>query len=155
MLRSALGLALSAIAFATIGCGASDSSIPTTPLSGTIEGKTFEMKSAFALVGMTPSERFVVIRDADASCDDGSGTKDGELLVTAEIPWKKGATEAVDGAHPVTLAHVPDSVIATAGEVDVLAAPTDLGAVGGFLLRADAGDGQTKVEGEVKVTNCE
>jgi hypothetical protein len=140
-----------------IGCGDSSESAPSSkPLTGTIEKKTFTAKSAFALTGMDPSSKFVVIRNKSASCSDLSGATSSDLLVTVELPWKAGVTESLDKADvTVTLEDLPDRIIALTGEVDVVHAPEGIGSKGAIRLLADAGDGNSKVDGEVDVLVCE
>src|SRR5206468_94264 len=136
-------------------CGGGDAAIPTTPLAGTIEGKAFKAASAFALTGDTPDDRFVVVRDKAATCADTSAAGDGDLLVTFFAPWNDGSQEPVGADHAITLEKAPEKVLATSGELDVLHAPKGIGATAVMLLRADAEDGQSKVEGKIEATVCQ
>jgi hypothetical protein len=137
------------------GCGGSDTTPASTPLAGTVESKMFTAKSAVALTGMSPSTKFVVIRDSKASCSDGSAIQKGVLIVTVETPWMDGATTAVGTDAKVTFDDLPDSVLAISGEVEVVHAPMTIGERGAIRLLADAGDGASKVDGQVDVTLCQ
>ncbi len=138
-----------------IGCGSSTDSKPSaTPLAGTIESKNFVAKSALALVG-TPGTKFIVVRNAAATCADGSTIDDGVLAVTIEAPWKDGASADVGRDAKVTLDAPPDSVLAQSGQIDVVHAPMTIGATGIIRVLADALDGASKVDGQVDVTVCQ
>jgi hypothetical protein len=138
------------------GCGSTSDSTPlATPLAGTIEKKTFTAKSAIALTGEMPNTKFVVIRNAEATCSDGSTVEAGVLVVTVETPWKDGATADVGGDAKVTFDDPPDSILAVSGQVDVVHGPMALGARGILRVLADALDGASKVDGQVDVAVCQ
>lgn len=150
-LISGLLLSLSSLT----GCGSSTDSKPlATPLGGTVENKTFVAKSALALIG-TPGTKFIVVRNAAATCADGSTITKGVLAVTIEAPWKDGATTDVGGDAKVTFDDPPDSVLAESGQVEVVHGPMAVGATGVVRVLADALDGASKVDGQVDVTVCE
>jgi hypothetical protein len=136
------------------GGGNTDEPVPRTPLAGDIAGP-WTAGGATARNASDPGEKVVEIHpDAGYTCGDFGD----EPYVGAVLPW-------VEGAMPIGL-ESPASVFiyfdATAhivldGRIEVITAPTDIGATGTFRIRAafEDQDGDLFVEGEVRVQICE
>jgi hypothetical protein len=139
--------------------------VASSPLAGTIEGKSFTGKFAVARKSgfdddpAAAAERMISIYDREVPCSSFSAETDAYLLLS--VPWKAGTARdfSFGGKDSQTATFVVKkdgetvNVISTQGRVEILDAPTEAGAKGKLRLRA-AADGNN-VEGEVSVEVCE
>jgi len=137
--------------------------VSSTPLTGTIEGKSFAGKFGVARKGFgddQAGERMIEIYDTEVKCSAfGSDTPDAYLLFS--VPWKAGTARdfSFGGKDSQTATFVvkkdgeTKNIISTQGRVEILEAPEEAGATGKLRLRATAKE--NSVEGEVSVEVCE
>lgn len=161
-------VALSAVACTTETDSSAGKTGPVsaTPLTGTIEGKSFAgkfgvaRKSGFDDDPEANAERMISIYDTEVPCSSfGADTPDAYLLLS--VPWKAGTTRdfSFGGNDSQTATFVVKkdgdtrNIISTEGRVEILEAPTEAGAKAKLRLRANAKG--NSVEGEVTVEVCE
>ena len=143
----------------SIACGGSDSTslepVATTPLAGMIDGKSFKATSAIGVV-LDPSsgKRFITISGTGISC--AMSNIEGAAVLT-QVAWKEGTAIPFDSQNNATLSFPSGTTIqnnvALTGRIEVIKAPTTVGAKGTLRLRAVVDDKNT-VEGEVDVEIC-
>jgi hypothetical protein len=141
-----------------LACGGSDPAsepVASTPLAGKINGQAFTAKSATGTVfDKTTGKRSITISGDAITCADSnlSGT-----VVLTSIEWKEGTTADFGLTTNATLAYPKgDSIqndVATTGRIEVIKAPTEVGAKGQIRLRAVIDDSNT-VEGQIDVEIC-
>jgi hypothetical protein len=161
---TALGLVT---AFAA-GCSSDDDPaektgpVAASPLTGSIEGKTFAAKSAVARKGFEDGEKSIDIYDTAVTCEDFSPKAERRILIS--VPWTAGTQRdfklSLGGADGQTATFVierdsttTDNVVSAQGRVEIIDAPTEKGATGKIRLRAVAQD--NNVEGEIAVAVCD
>lgn len=136
--------------------------VSASPLTGTIEGKSFAGKFGRAKKTSFDDtvERMIDIFDTEVPCSSFSDTPDAYLLLS--VPWKAGTSRDFklgSGEESQTATFVVQkdgktrNIISTQGRVEIVDAPSEAGATGKLRLRA-AADGNS-VEGEVTVEVCE
>lgn len=158
-------LLASLLCLATLGCGEGDSSptpspVPDTPLQGTLGGRPFVARSALARQPAGPSDtprKWIDIYDVEVGCDDFLPATDRSIIGT--VPWTSGTEYALSFSQSVTFVldeadGTPVNHLVTDGRLEVVDAPTAVGAKGRLRLRAIKGDAGF-VEGAVDVTVCE
>jgi hypothetical protein len=164
-----LGLLFFTISVAALtACSSSDSSssaktgpVASTPLEGTIEGKPFTGKYARAQKGFgDDGDVSIDIFDKEVACGSFEDTEEPYLLLS--VPWKAGTArdfkfaakpEGQTATFVIHRAGKTDNVISVDGRVEIVDAPTEVGATGKLRIRASAEGNQ--VEGEVAVKVCE
>jgi hypothetical protein len=135
------------------GCSG-DTPIPATPLAGTLNGMPWTAMGAKADNASTPGEKSVYIHPAPVTCT-GFGADPSVVLV---VPWRAGvqvlglSSEATVFIYMDNTAHVVFD-----GRIEILTAPTEVGASAQLRLRAsfEDDDDDMFVEGEIAVPLCE
>jgi len=170
-----LTLALSALCLMTAsvaGCSSEDDPaektektgpVAATPLTGSIEGKAFEAKSAIARKGFEDGEKSIDIYDTAVTCKDFSPKAQRKILIS--VPWTAGTNRdfnfSLSGGDSQTATFVihenesdtTQNIISTEGRVEIIEAPSEPGAMGKIRLRAVASG--NNVEGEIAVEVCD
>lgn len=142
----------------SVACGGSDSTsgpVASTPLAGKINGAAFTAKSATGTVfDATTGKRSITISGDAITCANSNIT--GTVVLTS-VDWKEGTTADFGLSTNATLAFPKGDTIendvATTGRIEVIKAPTTVGAKGQIRLRAVIDDNNT-VEGQVDVEIC-
>lgn len=151
------------------GCSSEDDAaektgpVAATPLTGSIEGKTFEAKSAIAKKGFDDGEKSIDIYDTAVTCKDFSPKAERKILIS--VPWTAGTNRdfkfSLGGGDSQTATFVvqksesdtPQNIISTQGRVEIIDAPAEAGQIGKIRLRATASG--NNVEGEIAVEVCD
>jgi hypothetical protein len=148
------------------GCSSSDDEeaktgpVSASPLTGAIEGKAFEAKSAIAKKGFDDGERSINIFDKAVTCADFDSDADRYILLS--VPWKAasrdfkislGSDDSQTATFVIKRASETDNIVSTQGRIEILEAPTEAGQKGKIRLRATAQG--NNVEGEIAVEVCE
>ncbi len=144
---------------ASVACGGSDSTsepVASTPLAGKINGQAFTAKSAVgSVLDPMSGKRFITISSEAITCASGSSSPQPEVLTS--IAWKEGTTADFSLSTNATLAFPKgdtiENKVATTGRIEVIKAPTTVGAKGQIRLRAVIDDSNT-VEGQIDVEVC-
>ena len=167
-----LALTLSALGLLTAfaaGCSSEDDPaektgpVAATPLTGSIEGKAFDAKSAVARKGFDDGEKSIDIYDTAVTCKDFSPKAERKILIS--VPWTAGTNRdfkfSLGGGDSQTATFViqanesdtPRNIVSTQGRVEIIDAPAEAGAKGKIRLRAVASE--HNVEGEIEVEVCD
>ncbi|HUQ03721.1 MAG TPA: hypothetical protein VM261_14590 [Kofleriaceae bacterium] len=151
----AIGIVLAA-ALAACGSDPADDPVATTPLAGDINGMPWTAGSAIARSSSEAGERSVhMYPDTDVTCERGFGD---EPYVAALVPWAEGAVPlGLQSDATVFFYFDATAYLVLEGRVEVLGAPTEVGATVPFRIRAifEDSDDDLHVEGEVQVQICE
>lgn len=165
IIRFSCVVALSAFAVLSVGCSSSDSDgddsggpVASSPLSGTIDGKPFEAKSAIATPDPKDGEASITVYDIEATCETMNPQVDRRILTS--VPWTPGTERNLKldftdmkGSQTVTFVlGSSNNIISNSGRIEILEAPSEKGAKGKIRLRASAQS--HRVEGEIAVTVC-
>lgn len=157
------------LALVLVGCGgegdspstpSTQSSVPDAALEGTLGGRPFVARSALAHAPPDPSDtthKWIDIYDVEVSCDDFFPSTDRSII--ASVPWKAGTAYSFDYKQNVTFViddadGTPVNYLVSTGRLELVDAPTAVGAKGRLKLRA-SNDKAGSVEGSVDVTVCE
>jgi hypothetical protein len=165
-----LAIVLTTLGLLTVfaaGCSSDDDPaektgpVAASPLTGSIEGKAFEGKSAIARKGFDDGEKSIDIYDTAVKCADFSPKADRRILIS--VPWTAntqrdfkfslGSSDGQTATFVIERDSKTDNVISTQGRVEILEAPTEKGAMGKIRLRAVAQE--NSVEGEIAVEVCD
>jgi hypothetical protein len=143
-----------------LACGGTDSTVSTgpvsdAPLAGMIDGKAFAAKSAIGVVFDPASgKRTITISGGTVTC--AMNNIDGPAVLTS-VDWKEGTAIPFDLSHNATLTYPSGDTfkndVSTNGRIEVIKAPTTVGAKGTIRIRAVVDDNNT-VEGQVDVEIC-
>jgi hypothetical protein len=142
-----------------VACGGSDSTssdpVATTALTGMIDGKAFTAKAAIGTVFDPMSGKRSITISGDAiSC--ANSNINGAAVLTS-VAWKEGTAIPFDLQNNATLAFPKGDTIqndvAISGRIEVIKAPTTVGAKGQIRIRAMIDD-SNHVEGQVDVEIC-
>jgi hypothetical protein len=136
-------------------CGGGDEPIPATPLAGQLNGMPWMAGGATAEMGSDPGEKSVSIHpDVDLTCASFGDAP----YVAAGMPWQAGTYGlGLDADAFVFIFHESVIHVVLDGRVELITAPTEVGAVATLRIRASFQDGDDDlfVEGEVAVQICE
>ena len=148
------------------GSGSSGKTGPVsaTPLTGTIEGKSFAGKFGVAKKSGFDDDgkRMISIYDREVPCSSFSSEDEPPAYLLISVPWEAGVARdfsfgGSDGQTATFVVKKADgdftNIISTQGRVEIIEAPTEAGAKGTVRLRAEARG--NSVEGEVAVEVCE
>jgi hypothetical protein len=150
------------------GAPASSTSPPVSsaPLAGVVGGQAFTGKVGLALYGTATHSGEVFVFDRDKACANFFETiMTDHWEITLAGPWQSGMSGDVGLLSPdamsVTFEHVTvtdDAVTmhyayAEDGRIEILEAPTEVGAVGRIRARATSAEGH-HIEGEIPFELC-
>jgi len=137
------------------GAGPADEPVPGTPLAGQLNGVPWTAGSAHARDASDPGEKIVSIYpDVDLAC----GRLGDDPYVTAVLPWTAGVQPlGLDAEATVFIYLDMTAHVVFDGRIEILEAPTDVGATAPFRIRAvfEDEDDDLFVEGEIAVQLCE
>jgi hypothetical protein len=153
---STMRLLLIATACVLMSCSSSsnDAPIASTPLAGTIGGRSFTAKSARARKSVSNAKKkSITIYDADTTC---ASTPSTDRWISATPIWEVGATQdPYEVAWYVggTAGGTGTIYIAESAKIEVVEAPTTVGSAG--IIRIRASNKGDSIEGQISVQICE
>lgn len=153
-MRGRLLLAMGMLA----ACGGTDPSeepISATPLDGVLNGVPWVAGGAVARGASTDGEKSIYIHpDTDLSCSRYGG----EPYLVAVLPWVEGVQPLGLDAEATVYFYFDATIhLVFDGRVEILGAPTEIGATAPFRIRAifEDSDDDLHAEGEIQVQICE
>lgn len=160
----ALGAAACTIESNDGGGAAKTGPVSATPLTGTIEGKSFAGKFGVAKKSGFDDDgkRMISIYDKEVPCSSFSSEDEPDAYLLVSVPWEAGVARdfsfgGKDGQTATFVVKKADgdftNIISTQGRIEVLEAPSAAGEKGKIRLRAEARG--NSVEGEVAIEVCE
>jgi hypothetical protein len=124
-------------------------------MTGSINGTEFVAKIALAQPGLSDAgKRSITIVDADTDCNGAFGKRS----ILFSVQWVEGLTKELSfGSQTATFSYEDmggfSNKVATTGRLELVSAPSEVGAKGKLRLRARFDD-KNKIDGEVPVLIC-
>ena len=148
-------LLVAGVLLAACATDPNDEPVPATPLDGRINNTPWVAGGGVARAASDDGEKTIyVYPDATVTCS----TFGDEPYMVAVLPWVEGV-QRLGLESEATVYFYFDATIHLVfdGRIEVITAPTEVGATAPFRIRASFldSDDDILVEGEVKVTICE
>jgi hypothetical protein len=150
-----MSLALLVAVLAACGTDPSEEPVEVKPLQGQLNGALWAAGGAVVRGAADDGEKTVYIHpDVGLTCSQYGD----EPYLVAVVPWAPGVVKlGLDS--PATVYFYFDNAIHLVfdGRIEVMEAPTEIGAMAPFRIRADFldSDDDLHAEGEITVTICE
>jgi hypothetical protein len=143
-----------------LACGGEDEEdtpVPSSPLSGTVDGRPFTAVSALAYADPeAPGNKLIQISEAAQDCADLGDSYDGRRDLNLNGPWNVHTAElSLENVVGVIVYkdESPNIGLMASGRVEFIETPMAVGSLGKLRLRG--ANSRDSVEGEVSVKVCE